>query len=475
MAIIQGTSGNDNLNGTPENDQIYGLAGNDTVYGYDSDDFLDGGDDSDYIEGGNGNDWILGGNGNDGGLWGGSGDDRIYGEAGLDTLRGGDGNDFLDGGDDNDELIAGSGNDNLFGGNSDDTLEGEDGDDTLSGDRSNDKLSGGRGNDTLSGGDGDDELNGGSDYLGGKNEIDRVFGNAGKDTFAINYSYDDADPVTAGTADYALIKDFNSQEDFIQLNGAKSNYFLAASPNGLPTGTAIYSNKPGNQPDELLAIVENSSSLDLNSSYFTTTVDDRFSGSDGDDYFDAGIGDDGLNGYKGNDTLIGGDGNDYIVGYTGNDSVSGGNGNDVLVGTASFSPLDPYFVSGSPPIVGNGEIDNLTGGAGADYFRLGEAFSLKYAGFSTTFYDDRDPTTAGTNDYALITDFNSSEDKIALLGLAEDYTLQSTSGNLPTGTGIYINKAGNEPDELIGIMQGTSASSLNLSASYFSYENPQTF
>ena len=458
MAIIQGTADNDFLDGTEENDKIYGLAGDDVIYSYQGNDLVYGDDGKDKLVDSYGDDTLNGGRGND-------------------RLEDGYGNDILNG-DDGDDTIVGyfdNGNDTLNGGNGNDTLDGGNGNDTINGNSGVDRLEGGYGSDTLNGGSGNDLLFGFKtlDNTTLKGDIDTLTGGAGKDTFVVPYIYDDLDRATAGTTDYALIKDFNSQEDFIQLNGAKSNYFLAASPNGLPTGTAIYSNKPGNQPDELLAIVENRSSLDLNSSYFTTTINDRFSGSDGDDYFDAGIGDDGLNGYKGNDTLIGGDGNDYIVGYTGNDSVSGGNGNDVLVGTASFSPLDPYFVSGSPPIVGNGEIDNLTGGAGADYFRLGEAFSLKYAGFSTTFYDDRDPTTVGTNDYALITDFNSSEDKITLLGLAENYTLQTTSGNLPTGTGIYINKADNEPDELIGIVQGTSASALNLSASYFSYENPQ--
>lgn len=78
-----------------------------------------------------------------------------------------------------------------------------------------------------------------------------------------------------------------------------------------------------------------------------------------------------------------------------------------------------------------------------------------------------------TNDYAVINDFNFKEDNITLLGKAADYLLKSTSGSLPSGTGIYVNKPGNEPDELISIVKGASPSSLNLSASYFDYVNPQ--
>lgn len=78
-----------------------------------------------------------------------------------------------------------------------------------------------------------------------------------------------------------------------------------------------------------------------------------------------------------------------------------------------------------------------------------------------------------TKDYALINDFNSKEDKITLLGKASDYLFKSTSGSLPSGTGIYVNKPGNEPDELIAILKAASSSSLNLSASYFDDVNPE--
>lgn len=69
----------------------------------------------------------------------------------------------------------------------------------------------------------------------------------------------------------------------------------------------------------------------------------------------------------------------------------------------------------------------------------------------------------------MITDFNSSLDKIELKGTAANYILGSSPSDNPTGAGIYIDKPGTEPDELIAIVQGVNSSSLNLTASYFSY------
>lgn len=431
MAIIQGTVGNDFLDGTEENDKIDGLAGDDEIRSY------------------QGNDEVFGGDGNDK-LIDSYGDDILDGGKGNDRLEDGEGNDTLNGGDGNDTILGyfDNGNDTLNGGNGDDNLDGSNGNDKLNGDSGKDTLEGGYGSDSLNGGSGNDLLFGFKtlDNTTLRGDIDTLSGGAGKDTFVVPYIYDDLNPSSAGTADYALIKDLKSSDDSIQLTGAKSNYFLAASPAGLPQGTALFFDKPGSQTDELIGIVEAVTNLNLNASYFTTTVDDKFSGTDADDKFD------------------GGDGNDSLVGNGGKDNLIGGNGNDTLWGASQGNPFS------TPSSKGKDQIDTLTGGAGIDKFILGEALSFRGSRFELVYYDNSSNTTAGTTDYALITDFNSSQDVIQLAGKSTNYTLAATSGSLPKGAGIYVNKPNTEPDELIAILQGVDSSSVSLSASsYFRY------
>ncbi|MFN6538729.1 MAG: Calx-beta domain-containing protein [Nostoc sp. EkiNYC01] len=164
-------------------------------------------------------------------------------------------------------------------------------------------------------------------------------------------------------------------------------------------------------------------------------------------------GNDTLDGNAGNDILNGEDGNDSLQGGGGNDTLNGGSGNDILIGDWPRSPLLP----------GSGEIDNLTGGIGADIFVLGDATNV--------FYNDGNNSNAGLSDYALIKDFNSSQDKIQLQKTASRYLLRSSPVSGISGTAIYLdtnsNKAFNSSDELVAIVQGSTG--LNLAASYFTY------
>ncbi|HAG81868.1 MAG TPA: hypothetical protein DCL61_12060, partial [Cyanobacteria bacterium UBA12227] len=107
-----------------------------------------------------------------------------------------------------------------------------------------------------------------------------------------------------------------------------------------------------------------------------------------------------------------------------------------------------------------GEIDTLTGGDGRDRFWLGTSTAL--------FYDDDNSSSSGNSDYALITDFETRQDKIQLRGEAEDYILKTSPISVGSSTkdiGIYFDKSSSQPDELIAIVQDVS--SLNLSSSYF--------
>lgn len=179
----------------------------------------------------------------------------------------------------------------------------------------------------------------------------------------------------------------------------------------------------------------------------------------GDDDLVGDASDDSLYGGSGNDSLKGNKGNDSLKGGSGNDSLEGGSGNDYLDGVRDkFN--DILGLTGS----GAGEIDTLTGGAGADTFVLGDvtrrpflvnasivAPPEDYIPVEAIYYDSQ-----GADDYALITDFNPAKDLIQLAGSSSDYTLGTASADLPEGTGIYLGSS--ESKELIGIVQGASIS-----------------
>jgi serralysin len=291
---------------------LYGGAGNDN---------LDGGAGDDYLEPGEGNDTINGGSGNDilyidystqttpvtvtytstttgtssvGDnfqaierirLISGSGNDTINISSTSLTSRvnGGSGNDSITIGIGNDILYGEDGNDTLNGGDGQDGLYGGDGDDVLSGGGGNDGggyiyepsvglsfvdygLYGGAGNDTLIGVDPTNATpgRGERDYLVGGTESDRfILGDA---TWI---GYDDGNSTTNGNNDYADIADFNTSEgDIIQLQGTSSNYLLTV----VGADTQILINKPGTEPDELIGIVRNQTSLSLTGSSFAYVV-----------------------------------------------------------------------------------------------------------------------------------------------------------------------------------------------------------
>lgn len=167
---------------------------------------------------------------------------------------------------------------------------------------------------------------------------------------------------------------------------------------------------------------------------------DKIFGNSGQDVLSGDLNDDYLDGEKGQDILIGGDGNDSLFGGLGKDLLTGESGNDILTGV-DINAINP----------GIEEIDTLTGGGGSDIFVLGDV--------NNTYYDNLD------NDYALITDFNASEDSIQLHGKGDDYLLVPFSQANQTGTAIY--RKDSAQNELIGILQG--GSNLSLSGSYFRF------
>ncbi len=244
---IGGNSGNDSLMGTSGHDTLDGGAGHDTIKGLAGHDWLKGGLDHDLIDGGDGHDTVDGG----------SGYDTIYGGKGNDSLIGGEGDDEVYGGQNNDLLNGGDGDDILYGGQNKDTVIGGAGDDELYGDKDNDVLIG------------VDSL----DAAPGVGELDTLTGGQGIDRFVLGDAiakayYNDGKANSRGTADFALITDFNIAEDFIQLAGKEADYVLSA----IGGNTNIYLDNDGtlgfSSKDELIGSVAGVTSLNLADSYF---------------------------------------------------------------------------------------------------------------------------------------------------------------------------------------------------------------
>ncbi|NEO53334.1 MAG: hypothetical protein F6K54_09725 [Okeania sp. SIO3B5] len=174
----------------------------------------------------------------------------------------------------------------------------EDQDDLLIGDNSNDTLSGGNGNDLLIGGKGNDLLNGGqgSDVLigvdvdvientpglmpditnsdGGRGEIDTLTGGEGTDLFILGDQYrlyyDDGNVRNSGRGDYARLKDFDPNEDTIYLHGSPNDFTIVSSGS---SEVSIYRDDNNKfwhwfRRDELIAVVEGNTNLNLNADYF---------------------------------------------------------------------------------------------------------------------------------------------------------------------------------------------------------------
>jgi len=146
-----------------------------------------------------------------------------------------DNHDYIVGTDQNSYLVGLIGND---------TLEGRGGNDFLTGDEGNDLLVGGIGNDTLIGGGQSNHLVGGDGndiFVGGKGQ-DLVEGGNGQDTYVIG---DETQVFYTDHRwyDHAIITDFESDQDTIQLKGQASDYEIKpANSQGLNGAGIFYEN-----------------------------------------------------------------------------------------------------------------------------------------------------------------------------------------------------------------------------------------
>jgi subtilisin family serine protease len=127
-----------------------------------------------------------------------------------------------------------------------------------------------------------------------------------------------------------------------------------------------------------------------------------------------------------------------LWGTTGNDVITGGAGNDQLAGVLQSGT--------TAAALGRSQIDTLTGGAGRDRFLLADSRG--------TFYNDGSSNSQGTADYALIKDFNASEDVLQLRS-GSQYLYRYVN----TGTEIFLGNGDNRfnaGDELIARLAGVN-------------------
>lgn len=147
-----------------------------------------------------------------------------------------------------------------------------------------------------------------------------------------------------------------------------------------------------------------------------------------------------------NDDVLEGDNtNNQIVALRGNDILNGNGGDDILKGAGN--PLDSSDV-------GRLDIDRLNGGAGQDTFVLHTNNGL------TRLYDDGNDSRNGRRDFAVIEDFNRSQDTIEVAGSRDEYLIgRFNSRGVAEGRAIFHDSDGNGRistlrDELIAITDG---------------------
>jgi VCBS repeat-containing protein len=389
-------------------------------------------------------------------------DDTIYGGGGDDVLLPGSGNDTVYGGRGSNDIQAGDGNDVVIDQND---INRSLGNDLGQPDNSYIVLDGGRGIDTLS-------IN-----LSGKT-FDA--------NFAIrNFSLISIDPLQENLnqrislsdgstiSGFEIFKDITTGygDDILIQLGRVNNTFITGDGNDVMNpglGIDVVDSTPSNLDSDLLIVdysVEDigtgiTTAFDRSGTgrLYRRTIDDRdlldevrFSNIERFNVYGTSQTDQ-IAGGIGSDALSGNAGDDFLTGNRGNDFLAGGDGSDRLVGVDESNNL---ILANFP---GAGEVDTLTGGAGADTFGLGDRSKPFYLG-------------GGGTDAAIITDFNPAEgDILELNGFPSDYALVFEDTDKIAVDIYYKNALGGT--DLIAVLNGLTDFDLNGNYIHYLNNNP---
>lgn len=354
-------------------------------------------------------------------LEGTEGDDILSGEDGADTLIGLAGNDLLDGGSGNDSLVAGQGENTLIGGFGDDTLVSSQGGDTLiGGDGNNTYVLEGAGTeieDERWWDDAKSEVIVSQDFDGQTAWVDTITA-ASDDDLVLGGNFLD-NKITGGAGDDLLLGragddtlDGGAGADTLAGGAGSDTYILGEGDviegeRWWQLGTDVV--RTTGDFDARTAWVERVNIQgDENAEVTGNFLDNFFHGGFGENTLLGRGGDDTLLGRGEDDLLMGGLGDDLIIGANGNDSLHGGAGDDTLDGG---NGLNQFIGDIDIPYAG---IDTLTGGQGADVFRL-------TAGAGS-------PITGQPQSVSTVTDFQRGTDLVELTyqDIPQDDAVQPT-------------------------------------------------
>ena len=385
------------------NENIVGTFGSDTINGDWGNDTLDGGAGADIINGGVGADTILGGAGadqNDGGADFDTIDYRLAASAvHFDMTATGTLGDALGDTYANFERAYGSNFNDVFTGTAaNEFLHGEGGNDTINGGDGIDRIYGGDGNDIQRGQGGNDLLYGsaGADQLNGGIGFDIVSYEFSAAAVTVNMATGGTGGDAAGDTYFGTDAVYGSDFNDDITGAAGTNELRGGLGNDILDGSGGNDRLHGEAGADTLI-----GGTGLDSAYYTTatsavTADLVNGGTIGDaagdtynsiewlfgsDFDDTLLGDGAIN------RLTGGLGADTLDGRGGNDRLLGGDGNDIIMGGDGVDTI--FGQDGDDQLFGGNDNDFFYGGQGSDSHDGGAGFdSVSYLASSGGVFVD---------------------------------------------------------------------------------------